>query len=555
MTQSLDNTSELVFLPLGGCGEIGMNLNLYGYGPPDKQDWVMVDLGVTFGDSNTPGVDLILPDPSFIQKRKKKLLGLVLTHGHEDHIGAIAHLWEQLQCPVYATPFTAALVKGKLADAGLTNQVPLHEIPLGGHVKLGPFDMELVTLTHSILEPNALAIRTPLGTILHTGDWKIDPDPLIGKTTDEAYLRKMGDEGVLAMVCDSTNVFSPGHSGSEADVRKSLTEVIRELTGRVAVTSFASNVARVETVVQAGRAAGRHVCLVGRSMHRIVGAAKEAGYLADMPATVPEEEAGYLPEDKILYLCTGSQGEPRAALARIAEGTHPNVVLGEGDTVIFSSRIIPGNELGIFDLQNRLAAKGIHIITEKDHFVHVSGHPNRDELATMYGWVRPQVSIPVHGEIRHIKEHALLARELQVPHAITPSNGALVRLAPGPAQIVDEVEHGRLFLDGDLLVEEYDQALSTRKKISFAGMCTCLIVLEGARLAAPPRVVLAGVPLDPREGFEGELAFAVEDALDHLGRGAGDDTRAEEAARRALRKGLRDYWGKRTPISVEIVRV
>jgi ribonuclease J len=390
---------ELVFLPLGGSGEIGMNLNAYGYGPPDARQWIIVDIGVTFGrEDTTPGVDLILPDPSYLEEERENLLAIVLTHAHEDHIGALAWLWPRLKAPVYATPFTAALVREKLKEQGLLEKVPLTEIPLKGKLDLGPFEIDFVTLTHSIPEPNGLAIRTPLGMIWHTGDWKIDPDPLIGETTDEAKLREMAEEGILAMVCDSTNVFVEGSTGSEAEVREKLTHVIAGCTGRVAVTAFASNVARVETALYAARAAGRTPCLVGRSMHRIYNAAKAVGLLQNTPAVIDEDEVGGLAPEHVLFLCTGSQGEPRAALSRIARGDHRNVVLKEGDTVIFSSRVSPGNEMAIHALYNAFLERGVNLITaDEEHLIHVSGHPARDELKQMYQWARPQIAVPVHG--------------------------------------------------------------------------------------------------------------------------------------------------------------
>ena len=435
---------ELVFLPLGGSGEIGMNLNAYGYGPPDARKWIIVDIGVTFGrEDATPGVDVILPDPAYLADASADILGIVLTHAHEDHIGALGWLWPRLKAPVYATPFTAALVREKLKERGLIDKVPLTEIPMKGALTLGPFEIEFVTLTHSIPEPNGLAIRTPLGLVWHTGDWKIDPDPMIGEVTDEGKLRAMAEEGVLAMVCDSTNVFVEGTSGSEADVREKLANVIAACTGRVAVTAFASNVARVESALFAARRCGRKPCLVGRSMHRIVGAAKSVGLLADAPAIVAEEEAANLAPDKVLYLCTGSQGEPRAALTRIARGEFRNVALHAGDTVIFSSRVIPGNETAIHGLYNAFLARGVELITADDAPVHVSGHPARDELRQMYQWARPRIAVPVHGERRHILEHARLAKELQVSETIAPNNGDLMRLAPGPAAVIDEVPSGR----------------------------------------------------------------------------------------------------------------
>ncbi|MBA4210647.1 MAG: MBL fold metallo-hydrolase [Parvibaculum sp.] len=550
---------EFVFLPLGGSGEIGMNLNLYGYGPEDDRRWIIVDLGVTFGDDRTPGIDVIMPDPAFIEDRREELLAIVLTHAHEDHIGAVAHLWPRLRCPVYATPFTAAMVRGKLIEAGIEAEVPMHIIPLGHRFELGPFDIELVTLTHSILEPNALAIRTPLGLVLHTGDWKIDPDPVIGDTTDIERLRAIGDEGVRAMVCDSTNVFTPGTSGSEADVAASLVELLKQCEGRVAVTTFASNVARLESIIRAGEAADRHPVLVGRSMHRVVAAAREAGYLQDLPRIVSEDDAGYLPRDKVLFICTGSQGEPRAALARIAEDSHPSIVLDKGDTVVFSSRVIPGNETSIFDLQNRLAERGIRIVTEKDHFVHVSGHPCRDELADMYRWVRPQVAIPVHGEMRHLAEHTALARELQVPEQVLVRNGLLVRLAPGTAEVVDEAPSGRLYLDGEVLTGEDEGAVQERRRLAFAGSVFVSVVLDGkGDVRGDPQVRLMGLPEEDSHGvaFEDRALDAVDDALGRLPKKRrGDDAAVAEFLRRAVRGALRREWGKKPQVEVVVTRI
>ncbi|HZZ34704.1 MAG TPA: ribonuclease J, partial [Caulobacteraceae bacterium] len=424
-----NNTNdELVFLPLGGSNEIGMNFNLYGFGPPHARKWIVVDLGVTFGDQTTPGVEIILPDPEFIEEHAKDILGIVLTHAHEDHIGAVAWLWPRLRAPIYATPFTAFLLREKLREADLLDEVSITETPLNGTISLGPFELTLITLTHSIPEPNGLAIRTPLGTILHTGDWKIDPDPLTGAATDEDAIRRLGDEGVLAMVCDSTNVFVDGEAGSEAEVRETLNALIGELKGKIAAACFASNVARMDTIIRAAEANGRRVCLVGRSMIRMAAAARSVGLLEDVQSFIPDTEAKHLPDDAILYLCTGSQGEPRAALARVADGTHPHVKLGPGDSCVFSSRIIPGNEVPIRNLQNNLADRGVRLYTERDHpGIHVSGHPCRDELKRMYQWARPQIAVPTHGERRHLLEHAALAKDLQVPQAIAPRNGDMVR--------------------------------------------------------------------------------------------------------------------------------
>ncbi|MGK2739893.1 ribonuclease J [Tepidicaulis sp. LMO-SS28] len=555
----MNKTDELVFLPLGGTGEIGMNLNLYGFGPENARKWIMVDLGVTFADSSTPGIDVIMPDPVFIEERREDLLGIVLTHGHEDHIGAVAHLWPQLRCDVYATPFTAELVKAKLIEAGLEDEVPLKIIQLGGRFELGPFDIELVTLTHSIPEPNALAIRTPLGLVMHTGDWKIDPDPVLGDDIDIERLTEIGNEGVRAIVCDSTNVFTPGVSGSEADVGKGLTEIIGELKGKVAVTTFASNVARLESVIRAAEACERHVVLVGRSMHRVIGAARETGYLKNIPPFVPEDEAGYLPADNVLYLCTGSQGEPRAALSRIASDSHQHVTLGKGDTVIFSSRMIPGNDVEIFALQNTLAERGVRVITEKDHFVHVSGHPCRDELARMYQLIKPEVSVPVHGEARHLLEHAELARELQVPQAVVLRNGLMLRLAPGAAEVIDEAPSGRLFLDGDVLIPEGDPAVQERRRLAFAGTVFVTLVLDGkGEVLGEPQVRLLGLPEDDGTGvsFEERALDAVDDVLDRLPlRKRKDDGAVAELVRRAVRGAIRREWGKKAAVEVVVTRV
>jgi ribonuclease J len=548
---SSNPTDELIFVPLGGAGEIGMNLNLYGYGPEARRQWIMIDLGVMFGGDDTPGVDVIMPDPGFIEEHRRNLLGIVLTHAHEDHIGAVGHLWPKLKVPVYATPFTAALVRGKLEEEGILDDVPLHVVPLGGELKLGPFTLEFIDITHSIPEPNCIAIRTPLGTVLHTGDWKIDPTPVVGRKTDIDALRKLGEEGVLAAICDSTNVFVPGRSGSEAEVAARLEAVIAMCKGRVAVTAFASNVARMQSVIKAGARAGRHVALVGRSMHKIAAAAIETGYLKDLPALIDEETAGDLHSHKVLYLCTGSQGEPRAALARIAAGDHPNVKLGPGDTVIFSSRVIPGNERLIHELQNDFAMRGVEVISAEDHDVHVSGHPARDELADMYAWLRPRVAVPVHGEERHLMEHVRLAKSLQIPEAIHAPNGSIVRLAPGPATIVDEAPHGRLHLDGTVLTHGDDGAMKERRALAYAGYVAVTVILDARdRPASDPVVICAGIP----EEIVDAARRAAADAQDKLGRRFDDDKRTLEEIRRAVRREIQDVWGKKPVVRVEIAR-
>ena len=556
-------TDSLYFLPLGGSDEIGMNLNLYGYGPEDDQKWIIVDCGVTFGDLSTPGVDIIMPDPAFIEERRDDLIGMVLTHAHEDHMGAVAHLWRRLKCPIWATPFTAWLVRDRLREFGLEDEVELHEIALDSRFDLGPFDIQLITLTHSIPEPNGLAIRTPAGLVLHTGDWKIDPDPLIGETTDVSALTALGEEGVLAMVCDSTNVFSPGESGSEAGVKEELIKVVGEnTTGKVAIAAFASNVARLQSAVEAAEANGRRVCLVGRSMHRMTAAAKSVGLLSHVQDFVGEEEAGFFPPEKILYLCTGSQGEPRAALSRIAEGNHRNVTLGSGDTVIFSSRVIPGNDIGIFQLQNRLAERGVEIITEKNRPIHVSGHPCRDELAQMYQWAQPKVAIPVHGERRHLIEHAAFARKLQVPHAVTVRNGDMVELrADGGASIVDEAPAGRLHLDGNFVIDANALSMRERRKLAYAGQVTVAMAVHGKKgeLVSGPDVRSMGVAEDRSlslDEFLDALADEAERAFDRLSnRDRRDVETAEEEVRRAVRREANRIWGKKPWVEVIILEV
>jgi ribonuclease J len=542
---------ELVLLPLGGAGEIGMNFNAYGFGPPDERQWIVVDCGVLFGrETTTPGIDLIMPDIRYLAEQRENVLAIVLTHAHEDHIGAIGHLWPMLRCPLYATPFTARLIEGKLEEAGLRDRVRVKPVPIGGHLDIGPFAIDFISITHSILEPNALAIRTPLGVVVHTGDWKIDPDPMLGEVTNVNALTKLGDEGVLATVCDSTNALVQGHSGSEARVRQALSALIGSLKGRVAVTSFASNVARLDTVAKAAREHGRQIALVGRSMHKMVQAARDTGYLTDFPPMIDEHEAAQLPPRRVLYLCTGSQGEPRAALSRIAAGDHPAVSLGQGDAVIFSSRVIPGNEIGIFELHNKLAALGIEVLTEQDHFVHVSGHPCRDELAEMYRWTRPQIAVPVHGELRHMSEHARLARSLQVPQAVVVENGHMLRLAPGRAEIIDEVPSGRIFLDGRVLVEEGAGFARSRRALGFAGIIAITLVVDGkGRLAADPSVIIDGIP----EPVHAAIRDAAADAAKRSRKG--DEESLKENVRRAARRAAQDAWGKKPVTRVEIAWV
>jgi ribonuclease J len=544
----------LYFVSLGGAGEIGMNLNLYGY----AGDWLIVDCGVTFGDDSQPGVDVVMPDPAFIVERRDRLSGILATHAHEDHIGAIPYLWTQLRCPLWATPFTAALLRAKLAEAGLLERVKINVVPMSGRFAIGPFDLELITLTHSIPEPNGVVLRTPVGTVFHTGDWKFDPDPLIGQTSDTKALRRLGEEGVLAMICDSTNALRPGRSGSEAQLRESLIDIVGRYDARVAVACFASNVARLETIACAAAAHGREAALVGRSLRRIDQVARETGYLRDLPRFLTEEEAGYVPRDRILLICTGSQGEPRAALARIARGDHPYVVLEDGDAVIFSSRIIPGNEKTIGRLQNALARLGVEIVTEMDEFVHVSGHPARDELVSMYQLVQPRIAIPVHGEVRHLIAHARLAAECQVHQPLVIGNGDVVRLASGSAAIVDEAPVGRLTSDGKTLLPLDGAALKDRRRAGMHGSVLATLVLDRrGNLAAPPAISVIGVS----EGAAAEAAApalrnAVERLILDMPTGQRDDDETvREAMQRLLRRAINERFGKRPLIEVHLIRL
>ena len=549
------NDKELVFLPLGGTGEIGMNCNLYGFGARGKRQWIMVDLGVTFGKHSDPGIDVITPDISFIEKQKKNLCGLLLTHGHEDHIGAVAHLWPRLKCPVYATPFTAALVRGKLAEAGLLDEGPLHIIEPDAHLEIGPFAIDYICLTHSIAEPSALAIEVEGARILHTGDWKIDPDPVIGKLTEVDRLKALGDAGIDAIICDSTNVLSPGRSGSEADVGRMLEDVVCESTGRVVITTFASNVARLTSIAAAAVKSGRHLCLAGRGMHKIYQAARETGYLTQFPEIVDESDAGYLPPEKVLICCTGSQGESNAALGRMANGRHPHLTLEPGDRVIFSSKMIPGNETEILALQNQLAQIDVEIISPNGSYIHVSGHPCRDELADMYEWARPRSAIPVHGEHRHLIAHAALAKELGVAEPCRVHNGDVVRLAPAPTEVIDAVQTGRLHLDGYIMTEGGSAALKERRKISYNGVVFVAVPIDAAnRLAGQVEVELAGAPTDDGMVKLTDWTLdAVERAIPSSGRLTPE--RAEQDISVAVRRELSRRWGKKPLVIVSFVSV
>ncbi len=549
---------ELLFLPLGGCREIGMNLNAYGYGPPEARRWLIVDIGVTFADDRLPGVDLILPDPTFLEERQEEIDGILVTHAHEDHIGAIGWLWPRLRAPIYATAFTAYLVREKLREHGLEDQAEIHVLDLGERRKIGVFDIELISLTHSIPEPNGVAIRTGVGTILHTGDWKLDPDPVVGADYDQAKLEQLGRDGILAMVCDSTNVFEEGESGSESAVAANLVKLIGEKQGKVVVTSFASNVARLHSVCTAARASGRRVCLVGRSMLRIVGAAQSVGLLTEFDFIEPDSVAS-LPDSQVLYLSTGSQGEPNAALSRIARGEHQHVRLGEGDTVFFSSRVIPGNERSVSEVQNMLAERGVELVTERTAHIHVSGHPCRDELRQVYQWTRPKIAIPVHGERRHLIEHARLARSMQLPFAITPTNGEMVKLGPGKPSIVDEVPAGRLHVEGSIIVPADAESLRERRRIAGAGYVWVSIVFDGGKLADGAEVFARGLSEpsgDVADESLGSVDQAVDSALERLSSNERrEDATVERAIVRAVRRACEMTFGKRPLVDVAIHRI
>jgi ribonuclease J len=548
-------TGELAFLPLGGTGEIGMNLNLYRWREGGTEKFLAVDCGIGFGGSELPEVEVMMADPGFIADRKDKLLGLVITHAHEDHIGAVAWLWPQLKCPVYCTPFAASVLRRKLGEVGLNNQVRVHVIPPGGSFDLKPFALRFIRLAHSIPEAQALVIDTPAGTVLHTGDWKLDATPLLGPPTDEAALAELGDKGVLAIVCDSTNAMVEGHSGSELDVRRSLSALIRDLRGRVAVTCFASNVARMESVALAAHDAGRSVAIVGRSLRNMDAAARECGYLKTLPPFLTEDDIDDVPDDNILLLITGSQGEARSALSRIARDDHPRVSLGEGDTVIYSSRMIPGNERAIGTVQDNLVRRGVRLMTDDDHLVHVSGHPARDELRRMYRLVKPRYAVPVHGEWRHLSAHAELAREAgSTPFMM--EDGDIITLYPGRPAITDSAPVGRLVLDGTRLVPLKGEVMSARRRMLFNGIVVASVAVDQAgNLRGRPKISAPGL-LDPEDSETDRVAADFADALDDLPANLRrDDAALQDAARSALRRTLGRKLGKRPMVDVHLIRI
>jgi len=535
-----------------------MNLSLYGLGPERARKWLAVDLGVAFAGDDLPGIDLIMPDIRFLIEERRNLLALVLTHAHEDHFGAIIDLWPRLRVPIYATPFSAALLEAKRQSEPGAPEIPVQVVPLGSRLTIGPFDVEFVSMSHSIPESNGLIIRTGLGTVFHTGDWKLDPTPVIGPATDEAKLRALGEAGCLALVGDSTNAVREGRSPSETDVSKSLADLMAASPGRVAVTTFASNVARLRSVADAAKACDREVVVVGRAMERIVGVARETGYLEGVQEFRGTDTYGYLPPDKVVALCTGSQGEARAALARIAKDEHPDVTLSKGDRVIFSSRTIPGNEKAVGAVINGLINQGIEVITDRTHLVHVSGHPRRAEMADMYSWVKPHIVVPVHGEALHLFEHAALARKIGIPQVLTCRNGDLVKLAPGKPGVIDEVPEGRIYKDGRLLVDAEARTVADRRRLSMTGVVSVALALDDkGMLAADPEVELIGIPEADQEGEKfAELAYdvALETVEDMPKARRRDPDAIGESVKRAVRAAIASRWGKK-PLCIVLVVV
>ncbi len=549
---------ELIFCPLGGSGEIGMNMNLYAYGKPGFQKWIMVDVGVTFADDALPGIDLIYADPGFIVDKKDNLLGIVLTHAHEDHIGAITYVWKKLKCKIYATPFTAALVTEKFKEKKIDIIPYLKIVKLNGTIDLNPFKIEFVTLTHSIIEPNGLKIDTPAGTIFHTGDWKVDPNPLVGKNINQEKLKKIGDNGVLAMICDSTNVFSIGRAGSESDVRKNMLNVMSRQKKKILVTSFASNVARMETVFFCAEKIGRHISLVGRSMQRIYKAARQCGYLQNVIEPLDPRDTKKLSRDKIVYLCTGSQGEPMGALNRISNFTHPDVFIEKDDTVIFSSKIIPGNVRKHYNVHNKLLKDGINVITEETEFVHVSGHPNREDLKDMYNWIKPNCLIPVHGEHRHMKEQINFANEMKIPYPVQVENGDIVKIYPGnKPHVYDKAPNGRLCVDGDISIEEDSVFIKERKNLANNGFIDLtLIVSNKGVLGSKPLLNVKGLPIFEKEeffdGLEEEIlkltkTFSLKNSKQY--------ENLIEGLKKTCRKYAKEKTGKKPITNINVIRI
>jgi len=549
---------NLLFCPLGGSGEIGMNMNLYAYGTEENQKWIIVDMGVTFADDTVPGVDLIYPDAGFIIEKKDDLLGIVLTHAHEDHIGSISHIWPKLKCKIYATPFTAVLIQEKFKEKKIDITNYLKIVDLNSQIKLGPFEIDFVTLTHSILEPNGLSITTPEGVVLHTGDWKVDPNPLIGNKVDEKKLRSIGEKGVIAMICDSTNVFSPGRAGSENDVRESLLKIISNQKKRVLVTSFASNVARMESIFYIAKQTKRNISLIGRSMHRIYKAARQCGYLKNLIEPVDPRDARKISRDRIILLCTGSQGEPMGALNRIANEVHPDVNIESGDTVIFSSKIIPGNEKKLYALQNSIVKRDIEVITEENSFVHVSGHANREDLKDMYQWVKPKCVIPVHGEHRHMKEHINFAKEMQIPFSLKVENGNIIKITKNQKpEIIDQAPTGKIYLDGSVAVSLDSSSIKKRKNISINGLLEITLIISNNGKIKKPVISFHGIP---EEELNETFKFDLEDEITKTCKSFAVNNIKQEknlidSIKQNCRKIVRDKTGKKPFTNINIARI
>jgi len=550
--------AELIFCPLGGVGEIGMNLALYGFGPASHRDWIMVDCGVTFPDAEHPGADLVLPDTRFIEGIKDRLLGIVITHAHEDHYGALHALWPRLGAPVWMTPFTAGLLEAKRLSERGAPKIPYTIYKAGERFEIGPFAIEAIAVTHSIPEPVSLAITTGAGTVIHTGDWKIDPAPTVGPMTDENRFRALGDAGVLAIMCDSTNALREGESPSEQAVGEGLRAEIEKAAGRVAVTTFSSNVGRIRSIAEAARDAGRQAMVMGRSLKRVIDVASELGYLDGLPEFVAEEDYGYIPRENLVLLCTGSQGEPRAALAKLARDEFKNVALTAGDTVIFSSRVIPGNEKGILDIKNRLIDRGIKVVEDSDALVHVSGHPRRNELRKMYEWVRPKILVPVHGEAAHLVAQGSLAAMSGIPHVLQVRNGDVARLTPHGGEIIDQVPYGRIYKDGNLIGTDEEVGIRERRKLAFAGHVVVNVVLdERNELAGDPDLEALGVAQTAASGeaLEEIMLDAAIGAVDSIPRQKRKDLDlVAEAVRRAVRSAADREWGKKPVVTVFVTQ-
>ncbi len=549
---------ELLYCPLGGAGEIGMNMNLYGYGQPENHKWIIVDVGITFADDSIPGIDLILPDTGFIEGRKDNLLGIVLTHAHEDHIGAISYVWPKLKCNIYATPFTATLVIEKFKEKKIDITNYLQIVKLGSSFQLGPFNIEYINLTHSILEPNGLKISTSIGNILHTGDWKCDPEPLVGKNLDSKRLIEIGKEGVVSMICDSTNVFNMSRSGSEGDVRKSLIKIIERQKKRVVVTSFASNVARMETIFYCAKKTGRQISLVGRSMQRIYKAARQCGYLSEVIEPLDPRDTKNISREKIIYLCTGSQGEPMGAMNRISNYIHPDVNIEAGDTVIFSSKIIPGNEKKLYKLHNQLVRDGIEVISEENEFVHVSGHPNRDELKEMYEWIKPRSIIPVHGEQRHMLEHIDFAKKMKIPYPIKVENGDIVRFSKDTTpEVFDKAPYGKIYLDGNIGVEEEAKSIKERKNLSANGFLNVVIIINSRQNTHEPAIInQKGLPIKDLEQFNFTMQDQINKSLKTFSlNNIKQEENIVETLKILCRRHTKEITGKKPLTNINLVRI